>query len=100
MDMVEKVARAICQDLWEKGLINMAEKPSAFLIPAKLTAEKAIAAYKDALKEKGLVIVPRELTEEMVYEGVNAYGMNPDTPDEEVESIYHAMVDAAPKTTP
>lgn len=58
--------------------------------------QKVAWAIEEWLEERGLVMVPRPAKGEMVYEGVNHYGMNPDAPDEEVETIYYAMLTAAP----
>ncbi|KKL92625.1 hypothetical protein LCGC14_1882790 [marine sediment metagenome] len=53
MSIQEKVARAICKDLWAKGLIDMESPPEAFLIPATLTAAVAITAFLEAAAEQG-----------------------------------------------
>ena len=49
--MIEKVARVICQDLWEKGLIDMESPSEAFLTPAKLTAHAAVKAMREPTTE-------------------------------------------------
>lgn len=71
---VEDVALAICKDLWAKGLIDMESPPEAFLIPAKITATVAIAAYLKALEEEGKRIISEHdiqelITNRRVYEG-------------------------------
>ncbi len=66
MTIREKVARAICQDLWAKGLIDMESPPDAFLIPAYVTADAAITAFLAAAAEEGWHMRPDEATREMV----------------------------------
>ena len=64
MSIQEKVARAICKDLWAKGLIDMESPPEAFLIPATATATAAITAFLEAAAEQGWHLWPDKVTEE------------------------------------
>ncbi len=68
-DIQEKVALAICKDLWAKGLIDMESPPEAFLIPAYVTADAAITAFLEAAADKGWHMRPDEAAEEMVTAG-------------------------------
>ena len=89
MDMIEKMARAICKDLWGKGLIDMELPPEDFLIPAKLTAFVAIEAMREPTLEMEAEMKKR------VYE----LFMDWQEDEEQLRSVYPklwtAMIDAA-----
>ena len=74
---LEKVARAICKSRTCEGF-KCCQWPASggrLDCPAKRggyddAAKNAILAYESSLKEKGMVIVPEEPTEEMLVAGV------------------------------
>lgn len=83
--IVEVMARASCRSLWE------GEPPCRGICEA---CENGIKAALTALEAQGLVVVPREPTEEMVASGelvVAEWGVltAPDT-------VYAAMLSASP----
>ena len=97
-DIQEKVALAICKDLWAKGLIDMELPPEDFLLPATVTAYAAITTFLKAAAEQGWHMRPDEATEEMKIEGEDVVGWE-DKGDQliiGVESIFRAMLAAAP----
>ncbi len=51
-------------------------------------AAKVITALSDA----GLVIVPREVSDEAMEAGLSKWGWNADDPDAEVAQIWKAMI--------
>ena len=72
--IVKAVALAICKDLQEKGLIDMELPPEHFLIPAYLTATRAIDAFLKALEAEGKRFISEHdlqelITNRKVYEG-------------------------------
>lgn len=82
MDTVEKVREAYRREL--------AVPPSRGAGDRAWLA--AISAYESALKEKGLVIVPREPTAEMEATGNEGW-----LEEKTAGYIYRSMIDAAPQ---
>ncbi len=91
MTIREIVARAIWQDLWAKGLIDMELPPKHFLIPASVTADAAITAFLVAAAEQGWHMRPDEATEEMAVAGCRHENMG------DMAGRYGAMLAASPE---
>ena len=99
-DMISVVARAICRAVAESE--GKTQDPVCDCdgrrnnyrgvdCPYHVEAKAAIAAHEEALEAKGLVIVPREPTREIIaaFAEVMVRGVFED------EDLYKAMVDAA-----
>ena len=103
MDMVEKVARALDPRAWKpENMVPTKAITSAMHTRRQsscISARTAIAAHESALKEMGLVIVPREPTAEMMITGARSIGksMNIENHTERAKQCHQAMIDAAPK---
>lgn len=97
MDTVEKVARALFNANPNR---NKALRWEHAACPRKrylAQARAAISAHESALKENGLVIVPREPTEEMLAVHWEFFAINmPWNSKDNRLSHWRAMVDAAP----
>lgn len=104
MDTVEKVARALC-DADDGGVTELIfqatehrgdctkEAFTCALCQVEMYTEQAVE-FAASLKEKGLVIVPREPTADMKAIGVEGW-----LEEKTAGYIYRSMIDAAPKTT-
>lgn len=89
MTDTEKVARALWEAGWQEPWDSVETHTKEL---TKDQARAAIAAYRESLAEQGLVIVPREPTDEMAYEGSLSDEFL--TPDIECAAIYRAMIGA------
>ena len=102
MNIIEKVALAICEDLWAKGMIDMELPPKHFLIPATLTARAAVEAFLEAAAEQGWHMRPDEATKEMILNGDEAHWKTHEDGTQmkirpETNIVYRTMLAAAPK---
>ena len=104
MTIQKKVARAICKDLWAKGLIDMELPPEHFLIPVMVTANVAIVAFLEAAAEpdeRGVSwhMRPDEATEEMtsVTKEKETIVAGIYRSREFLKEGYHAMLAVAPE---
>lgn len=91
--MVEKVARAICGPTHAAPWADTGKQSWEMF---EVDARCAIEAHESALKEKGLVIVPREPTGGMSDAGVMTFG-HEDRPSGQPYRAWRAMINAAPK---
>lgn len=92
---VDQAIIPLGEQAYERGIRHVREAD------ARAMAYAAIKAYLSALEARGLVIVPREPTEGMKYEGARdtaRAGYTPSTRDKEAAaSIYRAMLASARK---
>ena len=98
-DIHSIVARAIAQERWNTAQDAFDGKSENALVYSERLAKAAIAAHEKALKDEGLVIVPREPTtvmrlvggyladRELGFEGMNG---------SHIIEVWRAMVDAVP----
>lgn len=96
--MVESVAEVLWRSIFKAGQTHETwlDLPVAYRERIKGHARAAIAAHLAALEEEGMVVVPREPTRGMVFCGVAGL-YETDDPEEEAETLWQAMIAAAPK---
>lgn len=95
---VEAVARAFC---WNEGCLDCGSASTCRAWDAyKFPIRAAIAAHLKVLEKQGLVVVPREPTEEMILAGGETPEQDGGGYDDAIV-IWEAMIaKAAPKATP
>ncbi len=91
MDMVERVARAMCDERWGPGAFDTPTEGGGFSQEAKEQFRNEARAALAAM---------REPTEKMVRAGIGAlavadYGMPEYGPEDAAEMTFSAMIDAA-----